>query len=524
MAIIQISRIQVRRGKEQQGTGVPRLASGELGWAVDSQRLYIGSGSTQEGAPIEGNVRLLTANDNILDLVDQYYFKGFDDFENRPLVEGVVGRSLQDRLDDFVSAKSFGVVGDNANDDTEALQTAIDSLFGNDLNTTERNILYIPPGTYKISAALTIPPFAHIIGAGIENTVIVCSESSAFKTIGDNQPGNGVDQNTQSRHVKITDMSIICSSPVESAFMLDTCRDSEFRNLKLRGPFILNTSPSNRIGRYAFEFVSVNNTIINQDNVFENITIENFAKGFQSTPRISNNKFNNINLYELEKGIEFVGSAQEGPSGNIIQDSKFEYIEKQGIEIALGEFNTSRSNKFINVGNDGGNIPVFPVIDFKSDTNISVNDYFDRTALASPNNIGAPQPNVEYVPEVAGRTRFENLFAVKTSIGTQLNFVDLIKIPSIGYGTIFIDYVYTVVDQDFVFDVRQGVLEITINNSSAGTNPQPLLVDDYTLLGDINLNSLEFKIRTLNDIIIIQAKNDYSLTSDVFYYTIRSKT
>ena len=63
MAILQISRIQVRRGRKQSGTGLPQLASGEIGWAIDSQELYIGNGSVAEGSPSVGNTRILTEND-----------------------------------------------------------------------------------------------------------------------------------------------------------------------------------------------------------------------------------------------------------------------------------------------------------------------------------------------------------------------------------------------------------------------------------------------------------------------------
>jgi len=63
MAVYQISRIQVRRGQANQGTGIPQLASGEMAWAVDTQQLYIGNGAVSEGAPGVGNTRLLTLND-----------------------------------------------------------------------------------------------------------------------------------------------------------------------------------------------------------------------------------------------------------------------------------------------------------------------------------------------------------------------------------------------------------------------------------------------------------------------------
>lgn len=57
MAILQISQIQVRRGLKQD---LPQLASGELGWAFDSRQLYIGNGTLNEGAPIEGLTEVLT--------------------------------------------------------------------------------------------------------------------------------------------------------------------------------------------------------------------------------------------------------------------------------------------------------------------------------------------------------------------------------------------------------------------------------------------------------------------------------
>jgi hypothetical protein len=78
MAVVQISRIQVRRGQKNTGTGLPQLASGELAWAVDTQELFIGNGSVSEGAPYVGNSKILTTNDNILDLFEQYQYKQTD--------------------------------------------------------------------------------------------------------------------------------------------------------------------------------------------------------------------------------------------------------------------------------------------------------------------------------------------------------------------------------------------------------------------------------------------------------------
>lgn len=57
MAVIQISRIQHRRGLE---ADLPNLSSAELGWSVDTRKLYIGNGTTDEGAPSIGKTEILT--------------------------------------------------------------------------------------------------------------------------------------------------------------------------------------------------------------------------------------------------------------------------------------------------------------------------------------------------------------------------------------------------------------------------------------------------------------------------------
>lgn len=59
MAVIQISKIQVRRGLQEE---LPQLSSGELGYSTDQRRLWIGNGvlGSPDYAPEIGNTEILT--------------------------------------------------------------------------------------------------------------------------------------------------------------------------------------------------------------------------------------------------------------------------------------------------------------------------------------------------------------------------------------------------------------------------------------------------------------------------------
>ena len=63
MAILQISKIQHRRGLQDD---LPQLSSAELGWSIDTRKLYIGTGTVDVGAPTEG-VPAILADNSILD-------------------------------------------------------------------------------------------------------------------------------------------------------------------------------------------------------------------------------------------------------------------------------------------------------------------------------------------------------------------------------------------------------------------------------------------------------------------------
>lgn len=78
--------------------------------------------------------------------------------------DGAVKRTLESKLGDAVSVKDFGAVGDDKADDTAAIQAALDA---------SRDV-FVPAGTYRITAPLEISSFTRLYGTG---------ESSRIKTV-----------------------------------------------------------------------------------------------------------------------------------------------------------------------------------------------------------------------------------------------------------------------------------------------------------------------------------------------------
>ena len=128
MPIVQISRIQHRRGKL---TDLPQLAAGELGWVIDSQRLYVGNGTVADGAPAVGNTEVMTAGSATFTTSLSYTYKGYLG-DSTPILTGAasnVTRTLQQTLDDAISIKAFGAVGDDSTADVTAIQRALDQVY-----------------------------------------------------------------------------------------------------------------------------------------------------------------------------------------------------------------------------------------------------------------------------------------------------------------------------------------------------------------------------------------------------------
>ena len=419
MAVVQISKIQVRRGQKNQGTGIPQLASGEFGWAVDSQELFIGNGAVSEGAPAVGNTQILTTNADIFALADEYSYNKDLGYIRTGLTDNTK-RKLQDKLDDFVSAADFGMTGVSTQDVTELLQNALDQLYINDASKgteSSRVTLYFPAGVYSVSNTIYLPPSARLVGHGIDNTVIrnTGSQSSVFTTVNlDSEPGTYADHSTTTSVNQNSDLVIenltVQTFETNNVFVLNSTKDSKFSNLKIKGAW--TSEDSIDTSNSAFVLNNLSASVQTKNNVFYNCFVENMSYAVYSDWDTNFNEWRDCTFYNLGLGFAFglgVTSLDSSPSSgintgaehNVIDSCYFKDISRHALYFKYGSHNSSKNNKFEFVGNNHGAdySSAFPVIQFDGKQNTSKNDWFSRVENLSADmgNVGA-----EYNPEIKG--------------------------------------------------------------------------------------------------------------------------
>jgi hypothetical protein len=513
MAVVQISRIQQRRGRKND-TGLPQLASGELAWCIDTQELFIGNGSVAEGAPAVGNTKLLTEYDNLLNLIGVYEFaKNDDSIQTGAEINFPVTRTVQQRLDDDISLAGFGVLDDNTTQSadyrTAAIQRAIDQLYlsaSRKGETSSRIELKIAPGEFTINNTLYLPSYVNLVGAGKNKTVIhytgtgpivecVDDESSVgvyrtlntivcevttivdntvlvnhttgitindpvvfpgqgpgfsditlgttyyVKTVGSDHvtisavsggtaltlvddtgfmravfavQGNSTNSTNQPQHINVRGIGFTTDRNSKQGIVFNAVRDSVFEDIGLTGPWKaendFTTTPNSR----ALELNSVSAVVTSERNVFKDIEITGFTYGVWATQDAQYNKFDDLYIHGVGTSLGvhqalILGSgagAGRGPKNNTVSNSVFELVLRHGVYISKGTGNTSVTNRFINVGNNGqGNsFPEWPHIYFGEAGNSSHSDEFDRIADLE----GQGNALVAYVPNINGHVAYES--------------------------------------------------------------------------------------------------------------------
>ena len=514
MAIIEVARIQVRRGQENQ-TGVPPLAGGEFAWAADTEKLYIGL-RREDGGSRDANVEVLTEQhlrnlfEFTVNTVTSYVYRYGSDITAEVSTE--YERNLLDKLDDQVSVKDFGIEGNGVDDVTALLRMTVDRLF---LSTSTyqpypgvsaAKVLYFPTGVYNISDTIFLPKNTIIKGEGIGNTIInlTTTGTHVFETVDSSSVGSVLagdsgyvrfplinSGNTQPDNIIIEGMTLqhSTSSTVTGALSLikmAASSNSIIRNVKFKGNRttvgVFNTSYSG-VEILGYESLASENVKI------ENCEFSGLQYAVTSNHDILRPIITDSTFRDCRMGVAFNlpkdSLALVGPRFAKISNNRFENIELEAIYVGensptggtltTGTYITSMGNQFINVGNYKAvwgeeSTTGTSVISFLTENNSSVNDYFDRYEYQIQRSSGA----FRYNRLIQGTAKIDTTYASPNVIEAGLSSC-IVRLPLTRYlQSVTMKYL-------LISGVPQYRVGELIVNVGGGFNllPSPSITDNY---------------------------------------------
>jgi hypothetical protein len=432
MAVVQISKIQVRRGKANSNSGVPQLSSAEFAWAIDTQELYIGNGSVAEGAPYVGNTKILTEHDNLLDLASSYQFASTD-----TSITLSVPRGLQSKLDEYVSVTDFGAVGDGATDCTAAFTTAVDQLFRNS-NSNYKKVLMVPNGTYLISGALALPSGTIIRGETQLGAVIKINANNIRFVTSTGLEFSSFDSSNRPQNINISNLTI---QRTTGQVILSGVANSTFDNVRFKGNYILGTSVPD-VAAELPAIVWLNNLIGTRvtDVKFKSCVFESVSVGIKCT---QTDTFETSVIFENSKFfINHTGIYIAGVQGQVnswqINDCHFEEIARQAFRSTQGSGTKIQRCKFKDCGNDTNTAssPVAEIVYFGENNNNLVLDCSSnryQVANFTSSNTLAAVPEVHYGSRVSFLDRNTSMIYLSDSYRPLAVFSALNKYIVINY-------------------------------------------------------------------------------------------
>ncbi|CAB4133357.1 Pectate lyase superfamily protein [uncultured Caudovirales phage] len=347
MAVTQISRIQHRRGLEQD---IPQLASAELGWSVDTQKLYIGNGTLEEGAPQTGITEILTTHSitNIASLLGTYGFVGDESGYTSQTGSSTINpttRSYQHKLDDFVNVRDFGARGNGVDDDTLAINRAIQEIYKTNYfenNQLARRTIYFPGGVYIVTNTIYIPPYTRLVGDGISSSTI---------------------KNTMGNHSVIS----FCDSLYQTGTSIGTNSAVLPMDIEIYGLMFHNSNAS--IQQPIFTIDSASNVILRNTHLKGNVGAgfyPNLVNISSTYSDVKNVTFDNCKFTSASNAISIIGSA----TGVRVSSSLFDVISNAAVILGAVD-------GFLGSGNYYGSIgAIFNRISNTNNADVDIGSYY----------------------------------------------------------------------------------------------------------------------------------------------------
>lgn len=357
-------KIKIRKGRYE---NLPQLSGGELGWAVDEQRLFIGNGALTEGAPMVGNTELLTEHSDILGTSQTYSYQG--QRAGYAPNTGATVLTLRDKLDQTVSVLEFGARGDGVTDDTANIQLALDQLYTIQSNNECRRILFFPAGVYKITDTLNIPAYAYLRGEGINSSIVELTANTASYIA--QLTDNGLGGATYPRDIYLGDMGVRNTAGT-NGLLIDNAKNIFFERVGVYGANTAPTTENSDIGvEITSSGVDTTQNVQFLSCVFDGYSNLIFDNDNSIHILVANSAFSNA-FHAVT-----AGTATDGPKNLKILNNVFDAIYSSAIytgPYAVGTI--SQNNTFLDVATNYTTITAGSVIEFGHPLSHSVRDYF----------------------------------------------------------------------------------------------------------------------------------------------------
>ena len=408
--------------------------------------------------------------------------------------DAVTTRSLQQKLDDFVSVKDFGAKGDGITDDTESINRAMYELYCRSVTNSGRKVLYFPAGNYIITSDLRVPSYARLHGEGTTNTIITQTRSPYIAPYitwcmytADNMQQTqtllGLNGASFPTDISIENMSL---NSTGDGIIVDSASRVTFTNVRFKGPKTsvnLLNDVSLGVPTAGVRFQGYSLTQASDVN-FTDCLFDGFNVGVYLPPNqnLSNTLMESCTFLNCYNGIYLVGTSAKNVT---VANSYMDQIYQYGCYVSYASNFLSMANYYKDVATHLTGTPVVETIYFTSTVTggASLGDSFQRSV---DDNL-----NVSIINEAANTVEWN--FAEGIRLGTvQFNMGNTLTLPDSNtavIGTGFDDYVlsasYPVTGYEFLYSIKRkgqirfGTLRLTLLYT--GTYG---LDDDFNQTGD----------------------------------------
>jgi len=405
-------------------------------------------------------------------------------------------RSIQKKLDDFVSVKDFGAKGDGVTDDTEAINRAMYELYCRTSSLAAKKILWFPAGNYIVNGSINVPSHARLHGEGSYNTQITQTANPYIYPYitwvmytADNlqQTSNlaGLNGAALPTDIVISDMAL---SSLNDGVVIDNASSISLNNIRFIGPntstVSILTDPINGSTTAGVKFLGRSLSYSDDINIthclFSGYHVGVYVPASQY---LSNTLIDSCSFFNLYHGLYFVGTSSIGVT---ISNSVMDQVYNSGCWITNSTNFLSAANYYKDVGNKSTGVanPFYVIVYFDNTANgcASVGDSFDRgdTAADTYTYVSKTALTVDWNYTYGLRLgTFNTLMGDTLALANNTTAVLLTNLNSIGKITFGFEFQYSIVRNN---NVRSGNAKFTLTTGGLYS-----IDDDSTQSGDVGV-------------------------------------